>query len=95
MMNGAYGAAYSGGPSGFAGCGGGLFGLPFFTLLLAGLVILVIYLFLKNKKPPGKKDPIFVSEKPNIDAAEIVRLRYARGEISLEEFQTILKNIRA
>ena len=89
-MNGAYGAAYNGGAAGFAGCGGGLS-----TLLLAGLVIFIVYLFLKNKKPPVKKEPVFISEKPSIDATEIVRLRYARGEISFEEFQTILKNIQS
>ena len=93
MMNGAYGAS----SSGLAGCGaaGGLFGFHLPTLLIVGLVIFAFYLLLKKKKQPPKKEPIFISEKPSIDAAEIVRLRYARGEISFEEFQTILKNIQA
>jgi putative membrane protein len=95
MMNGAYGAAYNGGFGNFAGCGGGVFGLHLSTLLFVGLAILAFYLFFKNKKQPRKKDPIFISETSSIDASEIVRLRYARGEISLEEFQNILKNIQS
>lgn len=93
MMNGAYGA-YSGG---LAGCGaaGGIFGFHFSTLLLAGLGIFALYVIFKKRKHAQKKEPIFISEKPSIDAAEIVRLRYARGEISFDEFQNILKNIQS
>jgi putative membrane protein len=93
MMNGPFGANNSA-INGF--CNSGVFGMPLSTLLLAGLVILVVYLFLKTKNQPSKKEPIFINDKASIlDAAEIVRLRYARGEISFEEFQTILKNIQS
>lgn len=94
MMNRAFGA-YNGGLGGYAGCGNGFFGFDLSTFLLAGLVILAFYLIFRSKKQPPKKDPIFRSEKPSMDATEIVRLRYARGEISFEEFQTILKNIQS
>lgn len=93
MMNGAYGA-YNSGINGL--CGSGMFGLSFSALLFAGLAFLALYLLFKNKRQPPKKEPIFINEKSStVDAAEIIRLRYARGEISFEEFQTLLKNIQA
>lgn len=93
MMNGPYGT-YNSAINGL--CNGGLFGLHFSTLLFGGLVILVLFLFLKNKKHSSKKEPVFINGKSStLEAEEIVRLRYARGDISFEEFQTILKNIQS
>lgn len=90
MMNRAYGA-YS---NGFNGCE--VFGFPLPMLLIIGLAVFGIYLLRRNNKQHTKKDPIFMSDKsPTVDAAEIVRLRYARGEISFEEFQTLLKHIQS
>ena len=70
-------------------------GINFTMVLLIGIAILVLYLLFKNKKQPVKKEVIFPTEKsPAVDATEVVRLRYARGEITFDEFQTILKNIQ-
>lgn len=93
MMNGANGIC-NGAVNGLYS--GGMFGFPFSALIFAGLVILVVYLLFRNKKQASNKELIFKNEKSlPVDATEIVRLRYARGEISLEEFQTIIKNIQS
>lgn len=96
MMNGAYGA-YNAGIGGAAGCGGsGVFGLHLSTLLFVGIAVFAVYLFFKNRNKPVRKDPQFAAGHSTvIDAAEIARLRYARGDISFDEFQTILKSIQS
>ncbi|MGG5253437.1 hypothetical protein ACQYAD_08065 [Neobacillus sp. SM06] len=102
MMNGGMGNWGNGFPNNGAGGYAGALnnfgwfqGVNFTMVLLIGIAILVLFLLFKNKKQPIKKEAIFSVEKsPALDSAEIVRLRYARGEITFEEFQTILKNIQ-
>lgn len=101
MMNGAYSgfSGYSGGGYGGIGScdvgGGGFFDLS--TLLFIGLAVFALYLFFKNRRQqPVKKESLFTTENSaTIEATEIVRLRYARGDISFEEFQTILNHINS
>lgn len=102
MMNGGMGNLGNGFPNngtgGYAGAVnnfGWFQGVNLTMVLLIGIAIFVLFLLFKNKKQPANKEVIFPTEKsPALDAAEVVRLRYARGEISFEEFQTILKNIQ-
>lgn len=76
-------------------CAGG-FGIDLSTLVLIGLALFAIYIFFKNKQQTAKKPPIVVKYQPSLlEPEEVVRLRYARGEISFEGFQEILKNIQS
>lgn len=53
-------------------------------LLVVALIVFVVYLIFKNKKQQ-------ISDN---EAEEIVKMRYARGEITHEELQSILKTLR-
>lgn len=67
--------------------------MPYFSL--AALVFLLsialgFYLLKKNKTSVKEKD----REPQGIGAEEMAKLRYARGEITIDELQNILKTIR-
>jgi putative membrane protein len=57
----------------------GLFSLLLFALLIAGVVLLVLHL---TKRPAANPGP-----GPANRALEILKERYARGEIGKEEFE--------
>jgi uncharacterized membrane protein len=74
-----------------------------FTLFLLFIIFLIIFaavgigiwLYRKNAEPHGRKfdsgdTPTPIEDKPN----EILRERYARGEISQEEFEKIQKDLK-
>lgn len=64
-------------------------------MLMVGLIALMVYFLFKDKK---KQEPTLSLNKETssvINAEEVAKLRYARGEISHEEFQYILKIIKA
>ncbi len=62
---------------------GGIFGL----LMLIGFIILVVWLATRNWGASG------TSGEGRNNALDIARERYARGEISHEEFEKIKKNL--
>lgn len=70
-----------GGMMGF-GYGWSILGLFFWFLVTAGVVLLVKWLW-------GQERPISTSET----ALEILKKRYARGEISKEEFEEKKKDL--
>ena len=73
------------GPFAGGGWGGGFFPANFLSLLLLGLVVLLIVLAVIRILKPR-------AEKPNgsfrdlTDSEEILKVRFAKGEISREEF---------
>lgn len=63
-------------------CGNGILGLIFWILILIGLVLLIKYLW----ESSGAK-------REQESALEILKKRYARGEISKEEFEEKKKDL--
>ena len=63
----------------------------FSQLLFLLLIGLVIYLIVKKSSITSTKTLFKTSS--NIEAKEIVKLRYARGEISFDEYQKIMNSL--
>ncbi len=78
------------GPSGYS-----QFGIiPYFnfpTLTFLAVISVGVYLFFKNRTATNPNP----GNTQAIEAEEMAKLRYARGEITFEEFQQILKTIRS
>jgi putative membrane protein len=68
-----------------------LFGNNLKEVIFVGLIVLVIYVFFKRQKNQGSEQTRETSAVTT--AKEAAKLRYACGEISHEEFQSILKAI--
>ncbi|HEB31530.1 hypothetical protein LCGC14_1154620 [marine sediment metagenome] len=71
---------------GFGMMGGwGFFGIFFMIIVIVGIVLLVVWL---NRKQPEK-------QSSNIDesALDILKKRYALGEISKEDYERMKKEI--
>lgn len=62
------------------------FGWLFMVLFWAGIILLVFYMVKLLTQKNG-------AEKKEIRAEEILKERYARGEISREEFERMKKDI--
>jgi putative membrane protein len=58
--------------------------LPLLGLVLVGLVLLVRWLWGRTGQPRGQDSPL-----------EILKRRYARGEITREEFESIRRDLLA
>lgn len=93
-MNGHMGSLINGygysGPSGFTQFGM----MPYFNssaLIFIVLIAIGVYLLMKNQSLPKANSGTIQS----IDAEEMAKLRYARGEITLEEFQQIIITIKS
>ncbi|MCL4395250.1 MAG: SHOCT domain-containing protein [Chloroflexi bacterium] len=66
------------------GWGWGMGGMWLFGLLVVVLVVLLVRTIGQPAQPPSSREP----------AEEIVRARYARGEISREEYERVLADLR-
>ena len=72
---------------GFGGWGLFLFGFVFFALLLVGLIILIVWAVRQgkaNKAPDGSQST----------PEQILKVRYAKGEITRKEYQDMMKDIK-
>lgn len=82
-------------PYGF-GSPGWMAGPDLTWILLLGLIAFAAFVFFKKNHGSTsqnvKTDQPFQSDS---QAEELVKIRYARGEISLEEFQTIMNTLRS
>lgn len=93
------GGGMMGGFSGFGGGMGslGLFGnllsLIFSLALLGALVWVGIWLWRKLGSPTGAVLTVQSQEVGASSAREILKARYARGELAREEFQTMLQDL--
>ena len=68
---------------GMMGSGGMFFGLIFWIIIIVGAYLLIKYLIEQNKIRGGEDK----------SALEIAKERYARGEITKEEFDEIKKGL--
>jgi len=68
---------------GMMGSGGMFFGLIFWTIIIVGAYLLIKYLIEQNKARGGEEK----------SALDIAKERYARGEITEEEFEEIKKRL--
>jgi putative membrane protein len=91
------GGGMMGGGFGSLGLAGGLFGLLFNIAILVGIVLLVIWAVQKFR---GSTDsgsqaisPTSAGTGQTLSAREILDIRYARGELNREEYQTRLGDI--
>jgi putative membrane protein len=75
---------------GYGGFGllGGLLGLLFFLLVIAAVVVLVVLLVRRSGSTAMRSRP----GEPS-SPREILDTRYARGEITREQYQQILQDI--
>ena len=76
-----------GGMMGLGGMGllGGIIGLIFNLAILVGIVVLIVWAvkrFTSNNSPSGAQTP-----------REILQARYARGEITREQYQQMLGDL--
>ena len=71
------------------GWGGGMWMGSIFWLLFLGVIIWAVISFTNNQKRNSTDRPPVSGEAP----LEILKRRYARGEISKEEFEQIKKEM--
>ena len=71
------------------GLGGGLVMVLFWVVLIVGAVWLVRGLFPAGQQPPAS------SSRPEASADEILKQRYARGEITKEQFEQMRRDLSA
>ncbi len=81
-MMGDWGCGFAGGWLGWMGWLGPVLMIVFWVLVIVGLVFLIRWLFLRSA-PPKQQD----------SALDILKLRYARGEISQEEFEQMKQQL--
>ena len=78
------------------GLGFGFFGwifmLIFWGALIFGAIWLVKYLFQSNQQSP-QQPPSTSPQSGNINPLEILEQRYARGEITREQFETMKQDL--
>ena len=79
------------------GLAGGLFGLLFNIAILVGIVLLVIWAVQKFSRSTDSGSqaisPTSAGTGQTLLAREILDIRYARGELNREEYQTRLSDI--
>lgn len=70
-----------------------LFNLAILAALGLGIVLLVVWLV--RRASPGSSNPSIASVQSNLHQTprEILQIRYARGEISREEYQQMLEDL--
>lgn len=72
----------------------GMFTSSFMAFVLFVLIFIILYMIFKNRKQQTITSPNKQHQTTVIKADEAAKLRYARGEITQEEFQSILHRIK-
>lgn len=92
MGSGGFGSGF-----GSFGLAGGLIGLLFNVVILIGLVLLVIWAVRKFSGPTNSgwqsNSPQSSAIDRSLSAREILQTRYAKGELTREEYQTMLSDV--
>lgn len=86
------GGGMMGGGFGSLGLMGGLIGLLFNIAIIVGIVLLIVWAVKQFNRSPGTSSQATSSNQP-LSAREILDIRYARGELTREEYQTRLSDI--
>jgi putative membrane protein len=86
------GGGMFGGSFGSFGLMGGLIGLLFNIAILVGLVLLVVWVVQKFAGSSSRSSQA-ISSRQSSSAREILDMRYARGELTRDEYQTMLHDI--
>jgi putative membrane protein len=95
MMNGGYMGRFGNGMQrGFNSFDNMANGSPLMTVLIVALIVFTLFLVFKKKKQQTTVSALNTGNSTVTEAEEIAKLRYARGEITDEEFQTILKTLK-
>lgn len=81
-----------GGSFGSFGLMGGLIGLLFNIAILVGLILLVVWAVRKFTGSSSRSSQ-FISPTQSSSAREILDRRYARGELTRDEYQTMLHDM--
>lgn len=93
-MMGGYGYGY--GPMmGGWGWGGWILMAVLWALVIAGIVMLVVWLVRAAPRHPGSVGPMSVASPQGDEACNIARARYAKGEITKEQYDEICKTLNA
>ena len=95
MIGGGMMGGFSGFGGGMGGLGllGSLLSLVFSLALLGALVWVGIWLWRKLGSPTGTGLTVQPQKVGASSASEILKARYARGELAREEFQTMLQDM--
>jgi putative membrane protein len=95
MMGGGMMGSFSGFGGGLGGLGlfGSMLSLVFSLGLLVALAWLGVWLWRKLSAPTGTGLTVQPQEVQPSSAREILKARYARGELTREEFQTMLQDL--
>ena len=78
-----------GGMMGGFGLFGGLIGLIFNLLIIVGIVVLIVWAVKRFSGGALNSNQIFGSQSPR----EILQARYARGELTREQYQQMLQDL--
>ena len=91
------GGGMMGGGSGSIGLAGGLFSLLFNIAILVGIVLLIFWAVQRFSRSTNSDSQAIFSNNAGagqaLSAREILDIRYARGELTRDEYQTILSDI--
>ena len=88
---GPYGGRMGPGMMGGFGFGWGIVALLFWALVIGGVVFLIVRLLDQNPSPAG---PHARERQQSDSALDILRERYARGEITKEEFDQMRRDLQ-
>lgn len=72
---------------GFGGWGVFLFGVVFFVFLLVGLIVFIVWAVRQGKVNKAQDGSQSTPE-------QILKVRYAKGEITRKEYQDMMKDIK-
>ena len=89
MGGGMMGSGYGLGSFGLVG---GLIGLLFNIAIIVGVIVLVVWAVQKFSRSSGTGSQAVSANQP-LSAREILDIRYARGELTREEYQAKLGDI--
>ena len=74
------------------GLAGGLIGMLLNIILIVGIVVLIVWAVQKFSQSSNPSSQTTSSSQP-LSAREILDIRYARGELTRDEYQTKLNDI--
>ena len=71
------------------GYGGMIFGALLFLAFIVGLIVLIVWA-VKSASKGNKVDTISTLQSPQ----EVAKMRYAKGELTREEYQALLDDLK-